>query len=136
MKATIQIIRPGMALACDEVGCNLTMENIGCSGKERYITSVENQAYWSTATKNCHLTCLCITQYDGEPLLCVVLIKDKKKDLFTEVGIDTAYLNEVNGDVVNENKFVFLTKKGDNKLFQVDQNADIKGKKYQLLPNA
>lgn len=30
MKTTIEIFRPDMALTCDEVRCNLTMENDGC----------------------------------------------------------------------------------------------------------
>ena len=40
MKFTIEIIQPDTTLACDKVGCNLTMENDGCVGKGRYITSL------------------------------------------------------------------------------------------------
>ena len=89
MKVTIQIHRPDMAIAFDEVGCNLCMEGDNSVGGKKYITDVDGQAYQTSATRDSHFTCLGLTRFDGHPLMCVILLSGKKRKLLVETGIDT-----------------------------------------------
>lgn len=44
--------------------------------------------------------------------------KGKNHDFATEVGIDSTYLNDMNGDIENDDEIVFFEKNfGENKLF-------------------
>ena len=134
MKATIDIFRPDMALACDEVGCNLSMENDSSVGGEKYLTSTKGQAYQTTATKDSHFTCLGFTRFDGEPLLCVVLIKGKKRDLMVETGIDLNCANGINGDIEKDNEYAFFDNNfGEESLFPGGPTCTYKGKEVRCF---
>ena len=88
LKVTIDLHRPDMCIVMDEVGCNLTQEKDGAKGGQRFLCGADQEAYQSSATKNCHFTVLGLTTLAGEGLMCVVIIQGKKRDIVCETGID------------------------------------------------
>ena len=101
-KCPIRIDRPDMAIVFDEVGSNLSQENDGAVGGERYLCPVSDQPYQSAATKSTHFTCLGVTRLDGVPLMCVVIIAGKRRDIMVEAGIDWSKLNDVDLDELED----------------------------------
>ena len=82
-KVSIDIKRPDMCIVMDEVGCNLSQENDNRKGGQKYVCKSTEEPYQSIATKANHFTCLGLTLLDGQPLMCVVIIQGKKRDLVT-----------------------------------------------------
>ena len=110
-KVDIKINRPDMCLVFDEVGCNLSQEGDNANGGERYMCAPDDVPYLSSATKNQHFTCLGLTRLDGQPLMCVVIIAGKKRDLATEVGIDWDKLDDLDDDYLDScDDYVFFSR--------------------------
>ena len=70
------------------------------------------------------LTCL-----DGEPMMCVVLLVGKHRDLLVETGIDWDQYNNIKGDEDNDSEFIFFKENfGDKNLFPGGPTCKFKGK--------
>ena len=121
LKVTIDLHRPDMCIVMDEVGCNLTQEKDGAKGGQRFLCGADQEAYQSSATKNCHFTVLGLTTLAGEGLMCVVIIQGKKRDIMCETGIDWERLcrediSNVDIHEDEEDKF-FEANFGEDKIF-------------------
>ena len=129
-KCPIKLHRPDMAIVIDEVGCNLSQENNGAVGGERYLCAAQDQPYQSSATRSIHFACLGVTCLDGNPLMCVVIIAGKKRDIMTESGINWANVEDVEmSDIENTDEYAFFENNyGDNKVFPGGPSCFFKGK--------
>ena len=129
MKVTIDIKRPDLGIVFDEVGCNLSQQNDHHVGGAKYVTTPGDHAYQSSCNKDSHFTCLGLTTLEGEPLLCVVIMSGKKRDLTVETGLDWKHLSNPEGNIDNEEDFVFFKNNyGDANLFPTGPTCTFKGK--------
>ena len=95
-KVTIDIHCPDMGIVLDECGCNISREGDGNDGGESFLAGKKDKAYKSTTSKHCHFTVIGVTQLDGNPLMCVVIVSGKNHDILVELGVDLAELSKHN----------------------------------------
>ena len=105
-KVRIQFTRPDLAICCDEVGCNISQDGDGESGGTKYVCHVDDKPSNSSTKKDSHFTCLGLTRFDGHPLMCVVLLTGKKRNLMVETGIDTSSTEPIIGDIETDGQYV------------------------------
>lgn len=91
-KVDIKIDVPDLGLMMDECGCNLSQEGDKNIGGELFLTGVHGKAYTSKSIKYSHFTIIGVTQLNGNPLVCVVIVTDKHRDPLIELGIDITQL--------------------------------------------
>ena len=130
-KVNINIHRPDMGIVLDEVGCNLSQENDNANGGQLFVCGTNEQPYQTVATKSNHFTCLGLTRLDGEPLMCVIIIQGKRRDVLVEMGIDWNLLHQIADiDNLDDDELIdFLaTHHGQNKLFPGGPVCNFKGK--------
>ena len=130
-KTDIKIIKPEMAIMSDEVGRNLSQEGDNANGGERYCCGVNEVPYQACSTKsNCFMT-IRVTRLDGFPLMCVVIIQGKKRELAVESGIDWHLLDEIDDDYLDKtDHYEFFTDNyGEGKLLPGAPTCYYKGTK-------
>ena len=117
-KVRVKYTRPDMAICCDEVGCNISQDGDGHAGGTKYVCHVDDEPSNSSTKRDSHFTCLGLTRFDGHPLMCVILLTGKKRDLMVETGIDTSATEPVVGDIETDGQYEFFKNNfGKGKLF-------------------
>ena len=101
-KTSIHIDHPDMGIMFDEVGSNLSQEGDHANGGEKYVCGVDDEAYCASATKNTHFTTMGITSLHSQPLMCIILIAGKKRDVLVESGVVWQKLTTINEKDVDE----------------------------------
>ena len=71
------------------------------NGGERYLCGVHDQPFQSAATKASHFTCMGVTSLTGEPVMCVVIITGKTRDLAVETGVNWNLLGEMDDTYID-----------------------------------
>ena len=134
-KVEIALERLDMAIVFDEVGCNLSQECDNAKGGQKYLTGVNDQAYFSCATKHSHFTVLGLTTLDGNPLMCVIIMSGKKADISIAEGIDWDQLDQEDGELnLDGDEFDFYNRyKGKGNIFPGGPECTYKGKKIPSL---
>jgi hypothetical protein len=128
-KVKIKYTRPDLAICCDEVGCNISQDGDGEIGGTKYVCHVDDEPKNSTSKKDSHFTCLGLTRFDGHPLMCVVLLTGKKRNLMVETGIDANCNEPIIGDVEKDGQYEFFKNNfGEGKLFPGGPKCLYKGK--------
>jgi hypothetical protein len=102
MKNTIKINFPELCITLDEVGGNTSMMKDGNIGGSLYIVPKGTECQQKASKKDKKFTVLGLTAFSGDPVMCVVIIDAKTRDLYTEVGVDpntphSIHLNDDNG---------------------------------------
>ena len=87
-KSSTNLTHPELCFAFDEVGCNTSMAKDGNVAGRRYMCAAQNQQRIIGSKKDKHFTVIGVTAFDGTPVMCVVIIDGKERNLLTEVGID------------------------------------------------
>ena len=87
-KVTHKLLYPGMCLVGDEVGGNLNMSGDGHSGGQLFLTGSKQVPYQRVSTTEKRFTMIGLTGLDGTPVMCVLIIQGKKRNLPIETGID------------------------------------------------
>ena len=133
LKTTLLIERPDLGLVLDECGCNLSQEGDNKNGGELYLTGVNDKAYCSSATKHSHFSILGVTQLDGNPLLCVIIVSGTKPDPLVQLGIDIDVLrtmgySDEDGDSMIKNIAFVEQHCGEGKIFPGPPTCYYKGK--------
>ena len=101
MKVKIEITDPDACITLDEVGLNTSMMKDGSVGGTKYIVGKGQQCQIKASKKDKRFTVLGLTCFSGDPVMCVVIIDAKNRDIFTELGIDPeAPINE-HADTIN-----------------------------------
>ena len=77
-KVTIDVNWPYLGIVLDKCGCNISQEGDGNVGGELFLAGVKDKALKSTPTKHYHFTVIGITQLDGNPFMCMVIVSEKK----------------------------------------------------------
>ena len=78
-KVKVKFTRPDLAICCDEVGCNISQDGDGQAGGTKYVCHVNDEPSNSSTKRDSHFTCLSLTRFDGHPLMCVILLSEKKE---------------------------------------------------------
>jgi hypothetical protein len=108
MKCRSELTKPDMCIVLDEVGSNLCMVNDGHIGGKRYVCQRGDEPKTPSTKKDKHFTCLGLTGLDGQPIMCVVIIDSKKRDLLVQTGVDTSCLRVDTEVQVGDDEFSFL----------------------------
>jgi hypothetical protein len=128
-KVRIKYTHPELAICCDEVGCNISQDGDGNMGGTKYVCHVDDEPSNSSTKKDSHFTCLGLTRFDGHPLMCVVLLSGKKRNLMVETGIDTDLNQPVIGNIEEDGQYEFFRNNfGEGKLFPGGPKCVFKGK--------
>jgi hypothetical protein len=96
-KVQTNLIRPDLCIVMDEVGANTSQINDGHVGGTRYVVGKDKEARQLSTKKDKRFTCLGLTTLDGNPLMCVVIIEGKQRNLLVESGIDLEAI-EINNE--------------------------------------
>ena len=107
-KVKVKFTRPDLAICCDEVGCNISQDGDGAAGGTKYVCHAGDEPSNSSTKRDSHFTCLGLTTFDGDPLMCVILLTGKKRNLMVETGIDTSKDIEVIGDIETYGEYDFF----------------------------
>ena len=128
-KVKIKFTRPDLAICCDEVGCNLSQDGDGDIGGTKYVCHVDDHPSKSSTKRDSHFTCLGLTRFDGHPLMCVILLTGKRRNLMVETGIDTNTDVPIEGDIETDGEYQFFKNNfGEGKLFPGGPKCIYKGK--------
>ena len=128
-KVKIKYNRPDLAICCDEVGCNISQDGDGEEGGTKYVCHVDDEPAKSTTKADSHFTCLGLTRFDGEPLMCVILLSGKRRNLMVETGINTEANVPIIGDLEKDGQYEFFRNNfGKGKLFPSGPTCTYKGK--------
>jgi hypothetical protein len=112
-KVKCKLTRPDMVICMDEVDCNTRQLNNGHVGGTRYVIGKNKEARLIAIKKDKHSTCLGLILLNGDPLMCVVIVEGKTRQLLVESGVDWQADDEV---VEGENKFEhYINNMGANK---------------------
>ena len=128
-KVKVKFTRPDMAICCDEVGCNISQTGDGPEGGTKFVCHVDDHPQKSSTKRDSHFTCLGLTRFDGHPLMCVILLTGKKRNLMVETGIETSSDIPIVGDIETDGEYEFFRNNfGEGKLFPGGPKCVYKGK--------
>ena len=128
-KVDIKIDWPDLGLMMDECGCNLSQEGDRNIGVELFLTRVNEKAYTSKSIKYSHFTIIGVTQLNGNPLMCVVIVTGKHRDPLIELGVDLLQLVDLDINITtNEDETV------DESVLELPQQHCGEGQLFPGLP--
>jgi hypothetical protein len=90
MRIQVNLHRPDMCVVLDEVGCNLNMTKDGHTGGTKFVVGKDIEAKTKATKREKHFTCLGLTALSGEPIMCVVIIDQKREDILLRTGVDVS----------------------------------------------
>jgi hypothetical protein len=88
MKVKVKLNRPDMCVMLDEVGCNLNMTKDGHTGGTKFVVGRDMEAKTKATKREKHFTCLGLTALSGEPIMCVIIVDQKREDFLIRMGVD------------------------------------------------
>lgn len=125
-KVTHELCHPDLCFVGDEVGGNLSMKGDGHAGGQKFLTGTGTVPYRKTSSSDKRFTMIGLTALDGSPVMCVLIIMGKKRNLAVETGIDLTITPEGN----EENHSFFLTTLDQESIFLAHQLVNLEGRKY------
>ena len=108
LKSQTELLKPDCCLVFDEVGSSTSMMKDGHMGGKKYVCAVDDQVKEVSTNSARHFTTIGLTALDGNPVICVVIVQGKKRDILVEAGIDLEYIiDDDNDDIqyaINDNE--------------------------------
>ena len=83
-----RLLHPDKSFVCDEVGGNISMKGDGNVGGKLFLTSPDSVAYDRVSVSEKRFTIIGLTALDSAPVMCILIIQGKTKDLSVETGIN------------------------------------------------
>ena len=87
-KVTHKLSHPDYCFVGDEVGGNLSMKGDGHAGGQKFLTGTGTVPYRKCSNSEKRFTLIGLTSLDGQPVMCVLIIKGNRKKHSVETGID------------------------------------------------
>ena len=87
-KVECQFNLPQICLVMDEVGGDLNMMNDGHFGGKKFLTRKGDVAKINSTKKSKRFNVLGVTNLSGAPIMCVVILEGKDRNVSVESGID------------------------------------------------
>ena len=134
-KCTVKITHPEYMFAVDEVGNNIDMTGDGHHGGEMYVLLVDKgPPKIKISTKNKHWTTLGLTAMNGDPVMCVIIFANKKRQVYNELGLDCSV--NLDGDIDDFETIhdYIIHNSGPGKAFQQAPMCKYKGKYSGIEP--
>ena len=113
----------------DEVGGNLNMTGDGHSSGQLFLTGSKQVPYQQVSTTEKRFTMIGLTGLDGTPVMCVLIIQGKKRNLSIETGIDITV--QTKGEPAG--KSFFFDNCGTGKYFPGPPSCNVNGKVVPAL---
>jgi hypothetical protein len=86
MRVKVKLNCPDMCVMLDEVGCNLNMAKDGHTGGTKFVVGKDMEAKTKATKREKHFMCLGLTALSGGPIMCVVIVDQKKRRLSYKNG--------------------------------------------------
>ena len=87
-KVTHVITHPEYCVVGDEVGGNTNQKGDGHIGGEKVLVERGVTAKKKVSTKDCHFTVMGLTALNGQPVMCILILKGLRVDTGVEIGLD------------------------------------------------
>ena len=125
-----RLLHPDRCFVGDEVGGNISMKGDGHVGGKLFLTSPDSVAYDRVSVSEKRFTLIGLTALDGSPVMCILIIQGKTKDLSVETGIDIKVTPE--GDSKDGDTY-FFKNSGPGKYFPGPPTCRFRGKDIPAL---
>ena len=129
-KVRYKLLHPDQCFVGDEVGGNISMKGYGHVGGRKLLSAPESVAYNRLSVSDKRFTLIGLTALDGSPVMCILIIQGKRKDLSVETGIDIRVTPD--GDPNNGDTY-FFSNSGPGKYFPGPPTCQFRGKEIPSL---
>ncbi len=129
-KVKYQLKHPERCFDGDELGGNISMKGDGYAACELLLGAPESVAYDREPVTKKRFTLIGLTALDSTPVMCILIIAQKVKDLSIETGIDITV--NPDGDPNNGDHF-FFNNSGPGKYFPGPPTCTFRGKEVPAL---
>ena len=129
-KVNYKLIHPNQCFVGDEVGGNISMKGDGHVGGRKLLTAPDSIAYDRVSVSDKRFTLIGLTALDGSPVMCILILQGKRKDLSVETGIDIRVKPE--GDPNNGDTYFFMNS-GPGKYFPGPPTCQFRGREIPAL---
>ena len=123
-KVTHKLCHPELCFVGDKVGGNLLMKGDGHTGGQKFLTGTGTVPYRKYSNSEKRFTLIGLTALDGQPVMCVLILKGNRRNLSIETGIDITVIPEGQEDT---NSF-FFSNTGPGKYFPGPPTCMFRGK--------
>ena len=93
-EVTHELCHPSLCFVGDEVGGNINMKGDGHAGGQKFLTRAGTVPYKKSSSSEKRFTLIGLTALDGNPVICIIIIKGKIPQLDVESGIDVTITPE------------------------------------------
>lgn len=128
-QVTHELCYPDLCFVGDEVGGNLNMKGDGHCGGQKFLTGSGTVPYRKVSATEKRFTMIGLTALDGQPVMCILIIRGKRPHLDVETGIDITI--EPEGDASDVN--FFFKNSGVGKYFPGGPRCMFRGKEIPAL---
>jgi len=125
-----RLLHPDRCFVGDEVGGNISMKGDDHVGGILFLTSPDTVAYDRVSVSEKRFTLIGLTALNGAPVMCVLIIQGKTKDLSVETGIDIKVVPE--GDPKDGDTY-FFKNSGPGKYFPGPPTCRFRGRDIPAL---
>ena len=128
-KVDVELNFPQCCIVMDEVGGDLNMLNDRHQGGSKYICRKGETPKINATKKSKKFTVLGLTTLRGDPLMCVIILEGKERNVFMESGVDPFHpLNQsFQGDIANSNVEILEDNYGPGRLFPGGPTCEFEG---------
>ena len=124
-----KILRPDLCFCGDEVGGNISMKGDGYVGGEKVLTEKGTIGQRKTSNRSRKFTLIGLTNFSGEPVMCLLILEGKLPNGAIEAGIDIRVQPE---GTTTDHDFI-LKNSGKGKYFPGGPECLYHGKKVPAL---
>ena len=128
-KVTHKLCHPELCFVGDEVGGNLSMKGDGHAGGQKFLTGTGTVPYRKCSNSEKRFTLIGLTALDGQPVMCVLILKGNRRNLSVETGIDITVIP----DGQEDNNSFFFVNTGPGKYFPGPPTCTFRGKEIPAL---
>ena len=125
-----KLTHPDLCFVGDEVGGNISMKGDGHAAGRLLLGAPGSVAYDRVSVTEKRFTMIGLTALDGSPVMCILIIAAKTKDLSVETGIDITITPD--GDAEDSDNF-FFNNSGPGKYFPGPPTCKFRGKEIPAL---
>ena len=129
-KSKYELLHSDNCFVGDEVGGNISMRGDDHVGGRLFLSAPNSVAYDRVSVSEKRFTLIGLTALDGTPVMCILIIQGKQKDLSVETGIDITVVPE--GDPKDGDTY-FFNNSGPGKYFPGPPTCTFHGKEIPAL---
>ena len=134
-KVETRLDLPQCCVVMDEVGGDLNMLHDGHQGGTRFVCRRGETPKVNSTKKSKRFTVLGLTTLRGDPLMCVIILKGKERNVFVESRVDPFHplFDTFQDDIANSKYDVLESNYGPGKLFPGGPTCYFEGKEIPAM---